>query len=87
VPQKYRNTGLAALRGSSTYSLTLRTGYKKKKNINYEAAPTETFMRKNEGQYTSGIARLRGIRFVTTTEAEQGRGLPENSTGSFRERE
>jgi putative DNA primase/helicase len=41
------------------------------------AAPTETFMRKNGDQYTNDIARLRGTRFVTTTEAEQGRRLSE----------
>ncbi|MDR1252159.1 MAG: DUF5906 domain-containing protein, partial [Treponema sp.] len=41
------------------------------------AAPTETFMRKNGDQNTNDIARLRGTRFVTTTEAEQGRRLSE----------
>ena len=41
------------------------------------ATPTETFMRKNGDQYTNDIARLRGTRFVTTTEAEQGRRLSE----------
>jgi putative DNA primase/helicase len=35
------------------------------------ATPTETFMRKNGDQYTNDIVRLRGTRFVTTTEAEQ----------------
>jgi putative DNA primase/helicase len=32
-------------------------------------------MRKNGDQYTNDIARLRGTRFVTSTEAEQGRRL------------
>jgi putative DNA primase/helicase len=41
------------------------------------AAPTESFMKKNNDQYTNDIARLRGTRFVTTTEAEQGRRLSE----------
>jgi len=41
------------------------------------ATPTETFMKKNGDQTTNDIARLRGIRFVTTTEAEQGRRLSE----------
>jgi putative DNA primase/helicase len=40
------------------------------------ATPTETFMRKSD-QYTNDIARLRGARFVTTTEAELGRRLSE----------
>jgi putative DNA primase/helicase len=40
------------------------------------ATPTETFMKKT-GEYTNDIARLRGTRFVTTTEAEQGRRLSE----------
>jgi putative DNA primase/helicase len=39
--------------------------------------PTETFMRKNGDQITNDIARRRGARFVTTTEAEQGRRLSE----------
>jgi len=38
---------------------------------------TETFMKKNGDQYTNDLARLRGTRFVTTTEAEQGRRLSE----------
>jgi putative DNA primase/helicase len=38
---------------------------------------TETFMKKNGDQYTNDVARLRGTRFVTTTEAEQGRRLSE----------
>jgi len=41
------------------------------------AAPTESFMRKNGDQSTNDIARLRGTRFVTTTEAEEGRRLSE----------
>jgi putative DNA primase/helicase len=41
------------------------------------ATPTETFMKKSGDQTTNDIARLRGIRFLTTTEAEQGRRLSE----------
>jgi putative DNA primase/helicase len=41
------------------------------------SAPTESFMKKNGDQNTNDIARLRGTRFVTTTEAEQGRRLSE----------
>jgi putative DNA primase/helicase len=41
------------------------------------ATPTETFMKRNGDQNTNDIARLRGARFVTTTEAEQGRRLSE----------
>jgi len=41
------------------------------------ATPTETFMRKKGEQITNDIARLRGTRFVTTTEAEHGRRLSE----------
>jgi len=41
------------------------------------STPTETFMKKNSEQNTNDIARLRGERFVTTTEAEQGRKLSE----------
>jgi putative DNA primase/helicase len=41
------------------------------------AAPTETFMKKNGDQISNDIARLRGARFVATTEAEQGRRLSE----------
>jgi len=41
------------------------------------ATPTETFMRKSGDTITNDIARLRGTRFVTTTEAEQGRRLSE----------
>jgi putative DNA primase/helicase len=41
------------------------------------ATPTETFMKKSGDQYTNDIARLRGTRFVTTTEVEQGRRLSE----------
>jgi putative DNA primase/helicase len=41
------------------------------------ATPTETFMKKNGDQITNDIARLRGTRFVTTTEAEHGKRLSE----------
>jgi putative DNA primase/helicase len=41
------------------------------------ATPTETFMKKSGDQNTNDIARLRGTRFVTTTETEQGRRLSE----------
>jgi putative DNA primase/helicase len=41
------------------------------------ATPTETFMKKSGDQNTNDIARLRGARIVTTTEAEQGRRLSE----------
>ena len=41
------------------------------------ATPTESFMKKNSDQNTNDIARLRGTRFVTTTEAEQGRRISE----------
>jgi putative DNA primase/helicase len=41
------------------------------------ATPTETFMKKTGDQLTNDIARLRGTRFVTTTEAEQGKRLSE----------
>ena len=41
------------------------------------ASPTETFMKKSADQNTNDIARLRGTRFVTTTEAEQGMRLSE----------
>jgi len=41
------------------------------------ATPTETFMKKVGDQITNDIARLRGTRFVTTTEAEHGRRLSE----------
>jgi putative DNA primase/helicase len=41
------------------------------------ATPTETFMKRNGDHITNDIARLRGTRFVTTTEAEQGRRLSE----------
>jgi putative DNA primase/helicase len=41
------------------------------------ATPTETFMKKSGDQITNDIARLRGTRFVTTTEAEHGRRLSE----------
>lgn len=38
---------------------------------------TETFMRKNGNTMSNDIARLRGARFVTTVEAEEGRRLSE----------
>ena len=42
------------------------------------ATPTATFMRESNGdQMTNDLARLRGARFVTTTETEQGRKLSE----------
>jgi putative DNA primase/helicase len=41
------------------------------------ATPTETFMKKNQERIGNDIARLRGTRFVTTTEADQGRRLSE----------
>ena len=41
------------------------------------AASTETFMKKSGEQISNDIARLRGTRLVTTTEAEQGRRLSE----------
>ena len=41
------------------------------------ASPTETFMKKTGDQMTNDLARLRGARFVTTTETEQGRRLSE----------
>jgi putative DNA primase/helicase len=41
------------------------------------ATPTETFMKKSGDQITNDIARLRGARFVTTSEAEHGRRLSE----------
>jgi putative DNA primase/helicase len=41
------------------------------------ATPTETFMKKPGEQTSNDIARLRGTRFVTTTEAEQGRRFSE----------
>jgi len=41
------------------------------------ATPTETFMRKTGEQISNDLARLRGTRFVTTTEAEYGRKLSE----------
>jgi len=40
-------------------------------------ASTETFMKRNGDQINNDIARLRGTRFVVTTEAEQGRRLSE----------
>jgi putative DNA primase/helicase len=41
------------------------------------ATPTETFMKQHGDKISNDIARLRGTRFVTTTEAEQGRRLSE----------
>jgi putative DNA primase/helicase len=41
------------------------------------SASTETFMKKQGDTMSNDIARLRGTRFVTTTEAEQGRRLSE----------
>jgi putative DNA primase/helicase len=41
------------------------------------AASTETFMKKSGDRISNDIARLRGTRFVTTAEAEQGRKLSE----------
>jgi putative DNA primase/helicase len=41
------------------------------------ATQTETFMKRNGDQNTNDLARLRGTRFVTTSEAEQGRRLSE----------
>jgi putative DNA primase/helicase len=41
------------------------------------ATPTDTFMRRKGDQISNDIARLRGTRLVTTTEAEQGKRLSE----------
>jgi putative DNA primase/helicase len=41
------------------------------------STPTESFMKKSGDQNTNDISRLRGTRFVTTTEAEMGRRLSE----------
>jgi putative DNA primase/helicase len=41
------------------------------------ATPTQTFMKKTGDQMTNDLARLRGTRFVTTTETDQGRRLSE----------
>ena len=38
----------------------------------------ETFMKRNNDTATNDIARLRGTRFVTTPETEQGKRLSEN---------
>jgi putative DNA primase/helicase len=38
----------------------------------------ETFMKRNNDSATNDIARLRGTRFVTTTETEQGKRLSEH---------
>jgi putative DNA primase/helicase len=42
------------------------------------ATPTETFMKKSTDPSTNDIARLRGTRFVSTTEADQGHRLSES---------
>jgi putative DNA primase/helicase len=42
------------------------------------STPTETFMRRQSDGISNDIARLRGMHFVTTTEAEQGRKLSES---------
>jgi putative DNA primase/helicase len=41
------------------------------------ATPTETFMSKKGEQIGNDLARLRGTRFVTTTETEQGKKIAE----------
>jgi putative DNA primase/helicase len=41
------------------------------------ATQTDTFMKRSGDQISNDIARLRGTRLVTTTEAEQGRRLSE----------
>jgi putative DNA primase/helicase len=41
------------------------------------ATPTETFMKRSGDQINNDLARLRGTRLVTTTEAEQGKRLSE----------
>jgi len=41
------------------------------------ATATETFMKRSNDQISNDIARLRGTRFVTTTEVEQSRRLSE----------
>jgi putative DNA primase/helicase len=41
------------------------------------ATPTETFMKKSNDSYSNDVARLRGTRFISTTEVEQGRRLSE----------
>ncbi|GHU69754.1 hypothetical protein FACS189450_03130 [Spirochaetia bacterium] len=54
----------------------------KMSNILYDpdatSTPTETFMRRSNDGISNDIARLRGMHFVTTTEAEQGRKLSES---------
>jgi putative DNA primase/helicase len=42
------------------------------------STPTETFMRRQGDGISNDIARLRGMHFVATTEAEQGRKLSES---------
>jgi putative DNA primase/helicase len=41
------------------------------------ATPTETFMKKHGDGISNDIARLRGTRFVTTVEAEEGKRMSE----------
>jgi putative DNA primase/helicase len=41
------------------------------------STPTETFMKKSGDKMSNDIARLRGMRLVTTSEAEQGKRLSE----------
>jgi len=41
------------------------------------ATPTATFMKRTGDHMTNDLARLRGTRFVTTTETDQGRRLSE----------
>jgi len=41
------------------------------------ATPTETFMRKMGDHISNDIARLRGTRFVTTSETDTGKRLSE----------
>jgi putative DNA primase/helicase len=42
------------------------------------ATHAETFMKRNNDTATNDIARLRGTRFVTTPETEQGKRLSEH---------
>jgi putative DNA primase/helicase len=43
-----------------------------------QTTPAETFMARRDGAATNDLARLRGSRMVSATEAEQGRRLAEN---------
>ena len=43
-----------------------------------QTTPAETFMARRDGAATNDLARLRGARMVSATEAEQGRRLAEN---------